>query len=86
MDVPCEPPTATTAGDTRLEGRPGDGPCCDDTGELVGSNEGLPQARSGGDGHWRGRGCGGGRSPGEEGEGVPCDPPTAIQAWRWALL
>ena len=38
-----EPPTAPTAGDTRLEGRPGDRPCCDDTGEPVGSRDNLPK-------------------------------------------
>ena len=80
MDVPGEPPTAPIAGDTRLEGQPGDGPCCDGTGELAWSNAGLPQTRSGGDGYRRGRGCGGGRSPGDEGEDVPCEPPTATQA------
>ena len=80
MAVLCEPPTAPTASDTRLEGRPGNSPCCDDTGERVGSHDNLPQAPSGGNGYWRGRGCGGGGSPGDQGENVPPDPPTAAHA------
>ena len=57
------PPTATPAGDSREEGHPGNGPYCDDSGELARSIDGFPQTWSSGDGCWQGRGGGGGRSP-----------------------
>ena len=60
--------------------KPGDGPCCDGGGELAGSNDGLPETRSSGDGYWRGRGCSGGQSQGDQGTDVPCGPPTAPTA------
>ena len=57
------------------------GPIDDGGGELVGAVDGgLPQAQPGGGDCGRGRGCEGGRSPGDQNEDEPCDPPTATQA------
>ena len=77
---PVTPPTATQASDTREASQPGDGPYCDDSERLAGSNDGLPETRSSGDGCWRRRGCGGGKSAGELGTRVPDDHTTAANA------
>ena len=56
-------------------------PSNDGGGELVGAaDDNLPQAQPGSGDCGRGRGCEGGRSPGDHGEDVPCAPPTATKA------
>ena len=82
-DVPCDPPTATQADDAHEAGQPCDGPYCDDSERLVGSNDGLPPTRSSGDGCWQGQGCSGGRSIGELGTEVPGDPPRRAKRQRF---